>query len=362
MFFYITYNDLKCNGYIGIYKKIKGQMNAFTAAFGEAYYTMWSMQTAYLMNGDQQIEKKVAVTRREYKDVLISWVKKYHVDRTYVRYPFADKAFIEFLCYQKNNGIKSVLEIASYPYEEEFADGRQKAEDRYYSRMVPDYIEMISTYSQDTMIWGKKCISLLNGIDVESYPCQNRIRIKDQITFIAVASGFTFWNGFERLIEGLNNYHIQNGKYKVKIYFVGSGFDENMYKSLVYKYHLENQVVFCGRMDGKELNEIFDLADIAISSLGAYKKGIEYGSPLKGAEYCARGIPMVCGYKDIRFPDGTPFVLNVPNDPSAIDLHRVISFYEDLALGENYSMQIRDYAAKRLSWSSIMRPVIENLR
>ena len=90
--------------------------------------------------------------------------------------------------------------------------------------------------------------------------------------------------------------------------------------------------------------------------------GAEEGSPIKGAEYCARGLPFICGYHDLRFPPDWEFMLNVPNNPEPIDMNRVIEFWEKVALQANYKELMRNYAEEQLIWDKIMAPVVDYLK
>lgn len=361
MVFYITFRNLKSTGHAGIRKKVIAQAKALEKEMGRVYYTFWCNQMAYLMHEEEIIERELAITRREYGNVLIRWIEKYHVKSTYVRYPLSDQSFIDFLKYQKEKGIRTVLEIPTYPYDNELPEGRGKKEDAYYRRMVGEFIDIISTYSYDTEIWGKKCISLTNGIDIEKIPPYNKKEKNDKIVMIAVGC-MEPWHGFERLLKGMGNYYLVGGGRKVYLKLVGEGVELNGYRKSIEYFKIQDYVEICGQKEGDGLSECFHHSDIAIGSLGFYKNGIKEGSPIKGAEYCARGLPLVIGYTDMRFPKEVPFVLQVPNDSSAIDIEQIINFYDYVIARKNYQEEIRSYAEHHLSWNIIMRPVAEYLK
>lgn len=362
MVFYIAYEGFPVSEISGIWKKIVGQMRALQNAFDMAYCTALNSQTALLLDGKKIVEKETALTRQDYFHILTKWIEKYGVRRTYVRYPFADKWFIELLRYQKEHNIKTVLEIPTYPYDKELPYGRRKTEDAYYREAAAQFVDVISTYSRDKAIWGKPCIPLTNGIDIETCRLSQKAKEKGKLTLIGVSSGMAVWMGYERLIEGLKSYYEDHGEYDIRVKLVGDGTEKNYYQMLTSNYGLKDRVDFCGFLSGTNLNQVYSQADIAIGSLGFYKIGAVVGSPIKGAEYCARGLPTICGYMDTRFPDGTPFILNVPNDASPIDMEAVIVFYEKLSAQEGYREKIREYAVQHLDWEHVMKPVIEYLR
>lgn len=362
MLFYITFVNLSSTSYAGVRKKVMAQSKALENKLGITYYTLWNYEIAYLMHGEEEIEKVVAATRKDYIKTLINWMQSYKVKQTYIRYPLAHKFFIDFLKHQKDNGIKTVLEIPTYPYDAELSNGRLKMEDGYYREKVGEYVEIISTYSEDINIWGKPCIKLVNGIDVDAYKVSGKKIKENELVMVAAAGAFMYWNGFERVIEGLNIYQKEVPAYKIKFILLGKDGDENYYKKLVRQYDLEDVVIFADWLTGGELDNVFEQADIAISSLGFYKKGIDIACPIKGGEYCARGLPIVCGYKDIRFVDNPFFIMQVSNDNSTININEIIKFYEDIRRRDHYKEQIRDYAKNNLTWDVIMQPIIDYLK
>ena len=52
---------------------------------------------------------------------------------------------------------------------------------------------------------------------------------------------------------------------------------------------------------GKELDELFDLADFAIGSLARHRSHIDKIKTLKNREYAARGIPFIYSETDEDF-------------------------------------------------------------
>jgi hypothetical protein len=45
---------------------------------------------------------------------------------------------------------------------------------------------------------------------------------------------------------------------------------------------------------------------------------MEEACPLKTREYLSYGLPCIIGYKDADFPDGAPFILQLPNTPDNV--------------------------------------------
>lgn len=357
---YVTYNDLESAGYIGIKKKVLAQAAAFVKVFGRAYHTCHEGQMMYLLDGENLLEKEVAVTRKDCNLVLGQWVEKYNITKTYIRYNLSDRWFLQFLQFQKERGIKTVLEIPTYPYDDELGDGRRKREDMYFRKQLGRYVDVIATYTDDRKIWEIPCINLRNGIDIRSIPMSAKKKKDHTINFIAVSS-MAPWHGYERFLEGMYLYYKAGGDYDLYLRLIGEGSEEEHYRSLTDRYGLNARVEFCGRMTGGELDKMFDLSDVAVGSLGMYKIGISEGCPIKAAEYCARGIPFICGYSDLRFAKGQDFVMQVSNDGNAADMDAIIRFYETIISKQDYQKEMRGYAQDHLTWESIMRPVVTYL-
>ena len=359
---YITYYNLYApDANIGIRKKILGQIQAFRRVFESVYYTCYMGQMMYLFEGEAQIEKEFAITKKDCNEIMCIWLKKYKIKRTYIRYPFSDKWFIELLKCQKEQGIKSAVEIPTYPYDGERLDNRIQIEDMCYRKEMYKYIKLIATNSNEREIWGIKSVPMLNGIDADHYKLYERRPKKGKLVVIGVGS-LMFWQGYERLIQGLYHYYKEGGTRDILFKVIGDGPEREYYNSLVDKYNLQAHVEFCGRLDGSDLKRQYKQADIAVGSLGCYKKGVHDITPIKGAEYCVWGIPFLCGYHDMRFRGDERFILNVSNDSQPIDIEQMLSFYQQISGNIGYWREMYEYAIKYLSWDVALKPVIEYLK
>ena len=59
-------------------------------------------------------------------------------------------------------------------------------------------------------------------------------------------------------------------------------------------------------------------ADVAIGPLALHRKHLAEASALKVAEYLAYGIPVILGCPEAAFPDGAPFLLQIPNAEDSV--------------------------------------------
>lgn len=366
MLLYITIVDFATFSAQGVHRKIQGQVKAMKRELGRAYYTGWSHTKAFLMDEGKIIETEPAVTIKDFVEILIEWIQKYEVSQTYIRYSSSNKWFIDLLKYQNAHDIKTVLEITSYPFDIEGAEGIAKLENICFNKEINKYITRIATYSSHGEIWGLSCFNLVNGIDIKEHPICIKEKESRKITFIVVSS-MEYWQGYERIIQGFYLYYKNGGEYDLKLKLIGSGTEINYYKELVEKFRLQLRVEFLGHINISEkdrLNQQYNLSDVAVGTLGLYKQqlGVGEASPIKGSEYCARGIPFICGYRDLRFPPDWEYMLNVPNNSDPIDMNSVIDFYEKVTSKDNYKQSMREYAVQHLTWEKIMEPVVKYLR
>ena len=132
---------------------------------------------------------------------------------------------------------------------------------------------------------------------------------------------------------------------------------------MVKKYNLEAHVVFYGAKYGEELDQIYDLADAGLAAFGSYKEGVDKLCTIKVREYFAKGLPVVLGCEDNLFRgEAKRFGLILPNDSSAIDISKVLSFldgiYTDKTRNEVTNC-IVELAQRTVDNEVTLRPVIE---
>ena len=75
-----------------------------------------------------------------------------------------------------------------------------------------------------------------------------------------------------------------------------------------------------GLLDRDAYLPIMAQADVAIGPLALHRKGLSEASALKVAEYLAYGIPVIIGHTETAFPDGAPFLLQLPNTEDNVEI------------------------------------------
>lgn len=299
-------------------------------------------------------------------------------DFIYVRRTAADKAYVDFFAVikKKYSSCKIIVEIFTYPYyKDEF--NRNIAhriesfpfwiKEKHYRKYLHMYVDRFVTYSNDAEIYGIPTIQTANGINVDEITRVKRDNSSDDSTINLVSvAHMQVHHGYERLIEGIRNYYRGNGTKNILYHVVGDGSELIRYKQLVDKYELSDHVIFYGRKSGKELEEIYNKADIAVASLGLYKYGIDIISTLKTCEYFAKGLPVITGCK-ISLVKGElpPFVCEFSNDDSPINVSKVVEFYDttvNCAAQNDIIKQIRAYAKESFDMEVVMKPIIDYIR
>jgi hypothetical protein len=170
-----------------------------------------------------------------------------------------------------------------------------------------------------------------------------------------------YWHGYDRVIEGLRIYYCAGEKDKKKVFFHIVGDNTNRestrYKELVKKYSLSQYVLFYGKKSGKELDIIFNEADIAVGSLGCHRIAIKNAKPLKNREYCARGLPFFYSDIDVDFED-RDFILKVPANDEPVNIAAIVDFATNNTFD---AVKIRNYAVENLTWDKQFEKVLSEV-
>lgn len=367
MLLYIARSNFTQPDISGVKRKILAQTAVFRKYFDKVYHTTFCGGMAYLMEGEKIIDKDLAITREDIKEVLCKWLKKYGVKQTYIRYSFinSNRWFLHLLELQKEKGIRTIVEFHTFPYDMEIRNPRVKEEDAFYREYFRNYFEL--AIGTDTMnpdnksILGIPCLPLRNGVDIGENPLHKGSREPGKIVLICV-SGMAPWHGYERVLEGLHEYYKSGGKYCFLLKMVGDGVERKRYEALTKQYQLQEYVKFYGRLEGEALDREYDTADIGISILGSYKRKMYGSASLKTGEYCARGIPFIDAGKDLRFFGNEDYVMSVPNTAAPLDMHEVAGFYENICTKQDLSQKMRKFAEEHLAWEPLMMPVIRYLQ
>ena len=264
-------------------------------------------------------------------------------------------------------GIKSVTEIPTYPYDQEFATFSRQERlglkiDQLFRHSLSRQMSAIVTFSDAETIFGQRTIRISNGVDFDSIPLHDYHPVDDAIHLIGVAE-VHLWHGYDRLIAGLGEYYQREPSPKNMIFHIVGGVDPfDLYgqgdypgiQSLIDQYGLQQHVVFHGQLFGEELDKVFNQCCFAIGSLARHRTGITAIKTLKNREYATRGIPFIYSEQDSDF-DSKPYIIKAPSDESPINILQILDFIET----QHFEPAEIRKSVEDLSWKVQMKKVID---
>ncbi len=301
------------------------------------------------------------IKKRCLTSIIKHFIKSERTDFVYMRSfhnanPFTIHAVKEF---KRAANCKVVMEIPTYPYDQEYITWRMKLElavDRLFRRRLASKLDAIVTFSNATKIFGQRTIRISNGIDFDAIPLKHHTNdTSNELHLIGVAE-VHYWHGYDRLVRGLAEYYRLAPDYMVYFHIVGQLSGEREREDIlgpIHKYGLEPYVTLHGPRHGAELDQLFEQADFAIGSLARHRSGITHIKTLKNREYAARGFGFVYSETDDDF-EQMPYILKVPADDSAIDIEHLVAFHRSLTMSPD---DIRR-SIEPLSWKYQMQTVI----
>jgi len=266
-------------------------------------------------------------------------------------------------------GIKSVMEIPTYPYDMEFKNfcwkqRYQLKTDQLFRNSLSRQLSAIVTFSDEERIFGQRTICISNGVDFDSIPIHQYQQPTDGSIHLIGVAEVHIWHGYDRLIAGLGEYY-KNTQNPRQVYFhiVGGVHPNERYKAnafhpglqaIIDKYNIQDYIIFHGQLFGEKLDEVFNQCCFAIGSLARHRSGISVIKTLKNREYATRGIPFIYSEEDSDF-DHQPYVLKALPDESPIDVGQILSFIDNHAF---HPMDIRK-TVENLSWKIQMKKVMD---
>lgn len=149
-------------------------------------------------------------------------------------------------------------------------------------------------------------IVISNGISLSSiHPLSTRDPYSP-IRLVVISSDVVPWQGIDKFISLAHSFP----EWKFEI--IGK---------VKIDTQIPNNVTIHGLLGQTEYECILTQTDIGIGPLSLYNKNMEEACPLKVREYLSYGLPCIIGYRDTDFPDGSPFILRLPNTPDNVQNH-----------------------------------------
>lgn len=355
----------------GISKKIRGQVKGLRECGVDVRLCYYEVRKdghrAWLIDGNVLVDFGKGLTAKIKKRIdyagLTDYVSREGFAMVYIRsYHNANPFTIGMIQKFRASGAKVVMEIPTYPYDQEYTFLRDKIVlqiDRLFRRHLAKNLDAIVTFTRDEEIFGQRTIRISNGIDFNAIPLRTpHLYRSEEIHLLGVAE-IHYWHGYDRLINGLKHYYLSNPHTKVYFHIVGrlgGPREETEIHSAIAQGNLGEYVLLHGALWGEDLDGIFDKCDFAIGSLGRHRSGITHIRTLKNREYAARGISFIYSEIDDDF-EGKPYVLKAPPDESPIEIQQIVTYCKSPL---SSPLEIRQDIMS-LSWSCQMQKIIDSL-
>lgn len=303
------------------------------------------------------------IRKRVYYSPIVKYARREGIGLVYIRsYHNANPFTLRLVKRLKHTGAKVVMEIPTYPYDQEYVTRSMKLGltiDRCFRHRLSKITDGIVTFSNAETIFGGRTIRISNGIDFDNIPVKRHCNdTSHELHLIGVAE-VHYWHGFDRLVRGLAEYYRMNPEYRVYFHIVGPLTGERERAEIlpvIQENHLEEYVRIHGPLHGEELDALFEQTDFAIGSLGRHRSGITYIKTLKNREYAARGLAFTYSETDEDF-EHMPYVWKTPSDESPVDIKKLIDFQQSLDMTP---AEIRE-SVRPLSWKAQMKKVIDEV-
>lgn len=314
-----------------------------------------------------------AIRQRVSYGSIYKYCIEQNVDLVYARsYMNATPPLTRFFRKLRKAGVKSVMEIPTYPYDQEYKgyDWNQQVRlciDKLCRHALARQFDRIITFSDEERIFGTETIRISNGIDLDEIPLHKTGQdCSREVHIVAVAEVHT-WHGFDRFIYGLGEYYQKYGgkpQRDVVFHIVGQVWPSLMngtaqapgFAPYINKYGIADKVVFHGKLFGRELDAVFDKCVFAVGSLARHRSGITVIKTLKNREYACRGIPFVYSEYDADF-EKQPYIMKVPADETPVNIEDILHFIDGFDMAP---IEIRK-TVEHLSWRLQMKEVLDRL-
>jgi glycosyltransferase involved in cell wall biosynthesis len=354
----------------GISKKIRYQVKALQECgldVRTCYYAVddlghrkWMIDKDILIDLGTGVIAKIR--KRCFYSAISNYVAKENISFVYMRsYHNANPFTIHLVKQLKKQGAKVVMEIPTYPYDQEYITLNAKWDlliDRCFRKYLAKQFDAIITFSSEAVIFGQRTIQISNGIDFSAIKLKQQTNDTSSHLHLIGVAEIHYWHGFDRIIEGMANFSNLS-TYNVYFHIVGNfsgSREKEEISSSITKNRLEEFVILHGAKHGRELDELFEQADFAIGSLGRHRSGITHIKTLKNREYAARGIPFIYSETDEDFDD-KPYIIKAPANETPINIQNIIDFYRQ----KNIPPQDIRNSVLELSWKNQFKKILDNI-
>ena len=371
---YITTVD--CSQDSGVRKKIFGQANAMKRADIDIKIASPRESRISITDGGKVIDLESYSSNGPLRYFNMSsklyscaykYIEENNFDGVFIRYSISDWSFLKMLRKLKILGLKIFIEIPSYPYDLEYANKQWYKKiglyiDMVFRKQLYKYVDTIFTPSPEQKeIFGIDTVYFENGVDLASVPKRKYLGLrKDTLRFIGVAN-INAWHGYDRVIRGIAKYYKEGGEIDVIFNVVGEGVELPNLKQITKDSKIEDKIIFHGKKYGKELDEIYDNSDIAVSSIGFFRLNSMKRTSLKTREACLKAIPFISVKGDPIFDKDFRYQFLVEDRDIPIDIESIYNWFKELR-ADLYMTEMRKFAEKHLGWDTTFKDVILKIK
>lgn len=368
-FFCVNYP--KYNMSEGISKKIESQISVFEKFGYTVYYSAYVENGVAIFNGEKEIltwTKPSFIIDRIYKVfrfqvlLLVScrFISKQKFDVGFIRWNAINSLYIRFIKALKKTSKYVIMDFHGY-----FPNAKyKKISEKYLSittklngAKISDYVDLALTESKLKSIFGIKCMNIDTCIDVSKYDIHIYHGKENELNLISVANEKDY-HGYDRLIKGIYFYN-KSEKDKVHFHLVGKISKKTI--KLIKKLELENYVHVYGYLDGDEKKEVYSKCNVGVGPLAQSRVGGKQGTGIKTKEYFAIGLPYIVAGEELIVPNNYPYVLELNDDESLIDIECVKNFYMSFRNNPNYKEEMREFARKNFSWQIVFKNALNEV-
>ncbi len=368
--------------YVGVVRKIGWQAQAFRKLGYDVTYSLWKGLTYRFVTGERVETRTVPPgggLMHRFSRVAQEYLASHPFDVLYLRLDRVSPDVVALCRTARANGAKTVvIEFPNYPYLMDYlhsVDGvrpfphraflRAKvlataAADRLAAPRLKGLVDAVALIGNPAeSYFGIPAVNISNGVDVDAMSQVPPKRNEDEIVLVGVA-GTLWWQAYDRVLEGMHAYRQAHPEGpRLRFVMVGGDAKEMPdFLGQVRRLGLDDAVECPGFKTGAELDAIYARADLGVSKLGCYRRGLQSCSSLKAREYCAKGLPFLYTCEDSIQDENVDFALRVPNDPSPVDMEAVVRFVQSCRQNGGLAAREREFAREHYDWKNIMKRVL----
>ncbi|HDY6636206.1 TPA: hypothetical protein RPV44_000495 [Escherichia coli] len=322
---------LEMNVYSGVLQKVRQQIHEWEKQgnFVKCYYISNSSlnkkihlyENEYIISYNVLAKFKMGrtLTRALAIRHLRRKLNKNEIDVLYYRYVFWFPGICGFL--KKYN---SIIEMNSHDINEfEAKSWLLKLIYKPIRRMILSSSNAAISVSEDIQCslcnYIKNNYVIPNGFEFNKMET-NRVQKNRNKRIVFVSTPGQYWQGIDIMIsimKKLNDY---------KLDIVGWTYDD--YQRYYSDFVPGDNVFFHGYMQRDELEMILKSSGYAFNALAMYRKGMNYNSALKTAEYLNQNLPIISGYIETGLKTDAILTINTQNEVDSY-IHKIESFLND---------------------------------